>query len=176
MYNVHNGDRHLLTFILLGILFLGMYSGGRMGAALKVFLTVSMAFLFLVRQGTDYDRKVPFGEEALRREIEGMSAALEDKMELSEGLSWDNTVIWLAYDMVDGEIVSEQWQQLYALPAGFGINHCSQAYVMECFEELHSRYIAAVPGGEVEKRLEETGAVLLAGNESISIWDRGRTQ
>lgn len=176
MYNIHNGDRHLLTFILLGVLFLGMYSGERMGAALKIFLTAAMAFFFLVRPGTDYDRGVPFGEETLRREIQGLSAALEEKMELSEGAFWENTVIWMSYDMVDGEVVAEQWQQLYALPAGFGINLCSQTYVMEHFEELHSRYIAAVPGGEAEERLAEEGAVFLAGNDNISIWDRGRAR
>ena len=101
---------------------------------------------------------------------------LADNMELSEGLSWDNTVIWLSYDQVDGENVSAQWQQLYALPAGFGINHCSQDYVTDHFSSIRSRYIAAIPGGEVEKKLEDSGALFVAGNNNISVWDRGRGQ
>lgn len=176
MYNIHNGDRHLLTFNLLGILFLGMYFRGKTGAALKVLLTAAMVFFFLVRPGTAYDRAVPFGEEALKAEITELEEQLAGRMELAEGISWDNTVIWLSYDRVDGEIVSEQWQQLYALPAGFGINHCSQDYVLNNFDGIRSRYIAAIPDGEVEKKLEGSGAVLLAGNDHISIWDRGRTE
>lgn len=176
MYNIHNGDRHLLTFILLGILFLGMCFPGKISAALKMLLVLTMVFFFFVREGTGYDRMVPFGEEALRQEIKELEEILDQRMELSKELSWDNTVIWLAYDMVDGESVAEQWQQLYALPAGFGINHCSQDYVMEHFDSIRSRYIAAIPGGDVEKKLEESGAVFLAGNDNISIWDRSGIQ
>lgn len=176
MYNIHNGDRHLLAFNLLGILFLGMYSRGKAGAALKTLLTAAMIFFFFIRQGTAYDRMVPFGEDTLRQEIMKLEEQLADSMELSEGLSWDNTVIWLSYDVVDGETISEQWQQLYALPAGFGINHCSYDYVMENFDGIQSRYIAAIPGGQVEKRLKESNAALLAGNDNISIWDRNRTE
>lgn len=172
MYNIHNGDRHLLTFIILGILLLGMYFPGKMSAVLKVFLTSAMVFFFFVRAGTAYDRMVPFENETLRQEIRELGESLSQRMELSDGLSWENTVIWLAYDMVDGEYVAEQWQQLYALPAGFGINHCSQDYVMEHFDSISSRYIAAVPGGDVERKLEESGAVFVAGNDKISIWDR----
>ncbi|MBD5551383.1 MAG: hypothetical protein HDQ96_09415 [Lachnospiraceae bacterium] len=172
MYNIHNGDRHLLTFILLGILFLGMYSDGKLSVGLKIFLTMVMAFFFLIRPGVDYDRSVPFEEETLKLEIDELTEILESRMKLSDGLSWDNTVIWLAYDIVDGEIVTEQWQQLYALPAGFGINYCSQTYVMEHFNDIRSRYIAAVPGGEVEEKLMERGAMFLGGNKNISIWDR----
>ena len=131
-----------------------------------------MAFFFLIRPGVDYDRSVPFEEETLKLEIDELTEILESRMKLSDGLSWDNTVIWLAYDIVDGEIVTEQWQQLYALPAGFGINYCSQTYVMEHFNDIRSRYIAAVPGGEVEEKLMERGAMFLGGNKNISIWDR----
>lgn len=176
MYNIHNGDRHLLAFILLGLLFLGMYSRGKWGAALKALLTAAMIFFFLLRPGTAYDRAVPFRDETLRQEIDQLAEQLAARMELSEGLSWNNTVIWLSYDMVAGESVAEQWQQLYALPAGFGINYCSRDYVLDNYEDLHSRYVAAIPGGEVEKKLEESGAALLAANETISIWDRGRTE
>lgn len=176
MYNIHNGDRHLLTFNLFGILFLGMYSRGKAGAVLKTLLTAAMIFFFFIRPGTAYDRMVPFEEESLRQEIMKLEEQLADNMELSEGLSWDKTVIWLSYDQVDGENVSAQWQQLYALPAGFGINHCSQDYVTDHFSSIRSRYIAAIPGGEVEKKLEDSGALFVAGNNNISVWDRGRGQ
>lgn len=172
MYDIHNGDRHLMAFILLGLLFLGMYSGRKMGIVLKVFISAVLIFFYFIKPGTDYERQVPFTDDKLKREIVELKEELEEKMALSEKLSWNNTVIWLAYDIVDEEIVAEQWQQLYALPAGFGINHCSQNYVMDNFDNINSRYIAAIPGGEIEKKLEEGGALRLAGNTNIAIWDR----
>lgn len=176
VYNIHNGDRHLLTFSLLGLLFLGMYARGKAGAVMKALLTAVMIFFFFVRPGTAYDRMVPFAEENLRQEMMKLEEQLAERMELSAGLSWDNTVIWLSYDLVEGESTAEQWQLLYALPAGFGINYCTYDYVMENFDGIRSRYMAAIPGGEVEKRLQESNAVLVAGNDNISIWDRDRTE
>ena len=172
MYDIHNGDRHLMAFILLGLLFLGMYSGKWLGTILKTVIAAMLVLFYFIKPGTDYERQVPFTDDVLKQEIVELQEELEEKMTLSEQLSWNNTVIWLAYDIVDEEVVAEQWQQLYALPAGFGINHCSQSYVMENFDNINSRYIAAIPGGDIEKRLEESGASRLAGNADIAIWDR----
>lgn len=91
------------------------------GAVFNLFALLSvMAFSFFVRAGTDYDRMVPFGQEALRQEIRELGEILERIMD---------------------------W-----------INHCSQDYVMEHFDNIRSRYIAVVPGGIVERKLEESGA------------------
>jgi len=171
MYNINTGNRHVLTFLLVGIVMLGMVQF-RWSVALQGALAVVLCFFFLVRTESVYDYLPPFGDEAVREEIATASKALEEKMEVQPGIGWDNTVIWLAYDVVDGEAVAEQWQQLYALPGGFGINYCSQPYVYDHLENIQSRYIAAIPGGDVEAQLQMEGAELLHANEKIAIYDR----
>jgi hypothetical protein len=73
---------------------------------------------------------------------------------------FDNTVIWLASDVVNGESISAPWGYLYMIPEGFGINFCFQEYVMENLWELKSAYIAVMPEGDVDKALREKRPVI----------------
>lgn len=170
MYKTGEGSRHLFSFILMGILLLGMYQSKR-GLLLQILLACVMGYFFVCLAGTPYDYQIPMGDEKLRTELAELQSQLESTMELQEGISWNNTVIWLSYDLVDGEVVAEQWQQLYAIPAGFGINFCPRDYVYDNLEQVKSRYIAAVTGGDVEQQLKETGALRLAGNDKVTVYD-----
>lgn len=142
------------------------------GGLVQVLTAAVIGFFFLVQPGIPYDRLPPFQEEVLAGEIRAMSQALQEKMEYTSHIGWENTVVWLAYDIVDGEIVAEQWQQLYALPGGYGINYCSAQYILDNLEELQARYIAAIPGGQVEELLLREGAVLLEKNDKIAVYCR----
>ena len=171
MYKAHEGSRHLLTFILVGILMLGMYEN-RKGIVLQVTFLAALSFFFVVKAGTPYDYLPPFDDGVVSGEVSTMQSGLEEKMELQKGIGWDNTIVWLASDMKDGESVIASWQQLYAVPGGFGINYCSYDYVYHNLGSMKSRYIAAIPGGDVEKMLVEEGALLLEANEKIAVYDR----
>lgn len=170
MYKTSEGSRHLFGFILMGILVLGMYSPKK-----AVFLQTAFAcvicYFFVLKAGTPYDYQLSMDDGILSAEIKSLADGLNEKMELQKGRSWANTVIWLSYDLVDGETVAEQWQQLYAVPAGFGINFCPRDYVYDRLSEVKSRYIAAIPGGDVERQLVEAGAEYLAGNEKVAVYD-----
>lgn len=170
IYALNEGSRHLMSFLLAGFLVLGMYSARIADKAVQIMLCGVICLFFLIKPGVPYDRLPPFREEKLAEDIEAMREVLSEKMECTSGIGWENTVIWLAYDIVGEEIVTEQWQQLYALPEGFGINYCSQPYVLEYIDVLQPRYIAAVPGGQIEELLLERGAVLLAENEQIAVY------
>ncbi len=172
IYSLNEGGRHLMTFLLAGFLVLGMYSSRVAGGLVQVLTAAVIGFFFLVQPGSPYDRLPPFQEEVLAGEIRAMSQALQEKMEYTSRIGWENTVVWLAYDIVDGETVIEQWQQLYALPGGCGINYCSAQYVLDNLYELQARYIAAIPGGQVEELLLREGAVLLEKNEKIAVYCR----
>lgn len=161
-----------MTFLLAGFLVLGMYSSRVAGGLVQVLTAAVIGFFFLVQPGIPYDRLPPFQEEVLAGEIRAMSQALQEKMEYTSRIGWENTVVWLAYDIVDGETVIEQWQQLYALPGGCGINYCSAQYVLDNLYELQARYIVAIPGGQVEELLLREGAVLLEKNEKIAVYCR----
>ena len=170
MYSVNDGARHLISFMLVGILVTGMYSARIVDKIVHLGIGFSICFFFLIKPGTAYDRLPPLRQDNLAKDIETMQENLQKKMEYTSGIVWENTVIWLSYDIVDEEIVAEQWQQLYALPGGFGINFCTQDYVLEHLDTLQSRYIVVVPGGQVEVQLLKRGAVLLAENEQIAVY------
>lgn len=170
VYSLNEGSRHLMSFLLVGFLVLGMYSARIADKIVQIVLCGVICLFFLVKPGVPYDRLPPFRQEDLAEDIETMRKALSEEMECAPGIGWENTVIWLAYDIVGEDVVSEQWQQLYALPEGFGINYCSQAYVLENLDSLRPRYIAAIPGGQVEEQLLERGAVLLAENGQIAVY------
>lgn len=170
VYALHEGARHLMSFLLVGILVTGMYSARIADKFVQIVIGCVICFFFFIKPGVDYDRLPPFRQEELARDIEAMQEILQEKMEYTPGIGWENTVIWLAYDIVDREAVIEQWQQLYALPEGFGINYCSQTYVMEHLDTLQARYIFAIPGGQVEEQLLKRGAVLLAENEQVAVY------
>ena len=171
MYKVQEGARHLLAFVVVGILLLGMYEAKK-GIVLQLMLAVAISFFFVVKAGTPYDYLVPFDDGLVREEVNAMNDSLEEKMVLKPGITWDNTVIWLGTDFVEGEVVHEAWQQLYAIPGGFGINLCAQTYVIDNWENIKSRYIAVIPGGDVEKQLLKDGAMLLDANDKIAVYDR----
>lgn len=173
MYKTGEGSRHLESFILMGIVVLGMYLP-RKGIGLQVAAACAAVYFFIGKAGTPYDYQLPMDDGGLKAQVEELLLGLEQKMEPKHGIGWHNTVIWLSYDYVDGAAVTEKWQLLYGIPEGFGINFCSQDYVMENFEELKSRYMAVIPGGEVEKRLLQSGAVLLDGNEELAVYQMGR--
>ncbi len=170
MYVMNDGGRHLLTFLLVGILVTGMYSARIVDKIVQIVIGFVLCLFFFVKPGIEYDRLPPLRQEELAEDIESMGEILREKMEYTPGIGWENTVIWLSYDMVDGEVAAEPWQQLYALPGGFGVNLCSLDYVLEHMDTLQSRYIAAVPGGQVEEELLKRGAGLIAENGQIAVY------
>jgi len=170
VYEIVGGPRHILSFIIAGILIVGMYSAKAADKLLQIILAGVLTVLFLLRPGTPQDRQPPFYEEQLSVEIDTMNEALKEKMVCTSEISWENTIIWLDYDIVGTEIVPANWQQLYAVPGEFGINFCTPAYVTENIDALKPKYIAVVPGGLVEEKLLEKGAVLLAGNDKMAVY------
>ena len=76
---------------------------------------------------------------------------LAELMPISEN-RWDNTVLYT---------LSMAFDDLYAMPVGYGINDCDDQYVMEHTDELKAKYVAARPGEEVNDFLEERGFELV---------------
>ena len=61
---------------------------------------------------------------------------------------------------------------LYLFPDEYGINLCYGDYVLENLDNLQSRYIATIPGGEIDKLLKAKGAEVMAENEKIIIYKK----
>ncbi|MCQ2519235.1 MAG: hypothetical protein MJ107_01755 [Lachnospiraceae bacterium] len=163
MYKIGVGARHLFGFIFTGCLILGMETFGNNGidkinlvASLGVFLAFCWVFIY---KGTDnYYYHVSYRSDGIDW-VENIEKQLDGKMELTKGVSWDNTVVWVSVDHSPGEEDYSEtlWRMLYAIPDGFALNICTSDFTYENLEALKSGFIATVPGGTVECKMLETG-------------------
>lgn len=189
MYRLQEGGRHTLVYIV-GCIFLlpfvetvslkrgagkrAIFFSGQEMASLMVPLTTAVVFLllFIGRGDIPYEFSLPFGKAEHRADLEDMARQLAENMELSESVpSYDNTVIWTAWDSVDGETKTVDFGAYYAVPKGFGINLCDGGYMDVNLENLQSRYIGVIPGGDFEKRCLAAGGEAVGECERLVIYD-----
>ncbi len=194
MYRLQEGGRHTLVYIV-GCIFLLPFAEGispekisgentsgkkrcfparremvrRMApvAAAVVFLV-----LFSLRGDIPYEFAVPFGSAERRADLTEMGRQLSENMELTGGTpNYDNTVIWTAWDSVDGETETVDFGAYYAVPEGFGINLCDGGYMDVNLERLKSRYIGVIPGGDFESRCLAAGGKAAGKCKRLVIYD-----
>ncbi len=189
MYRLQEGGRHTLVYIV-GCIFLlpfveetsskrgsgrrTIFSAGQEMAfrVAPVVAAVVFLLLFTVRGNISYEFAVPFGEAGHRADLENMAGQLSENMELADrGPCYDNTVIWTAWDSVDGETEMVDFGAYYAVPKGFGINLCDGGYMDVNLENLQSRYIGVIPGGDFEKRCLAAGGRAVGEGERLVIYD-----
>lgn len=168
-YRMGEGSKHLLIFIVFGLLLTAMLE--ERVPLLKFVAGVLCLYFFVYKALAPYDWQVAYDDGNMRRETESLQSQMKESMILDDsGQRYDNTVIWLASDLVDGESRAASWGLLYAVPAGYGINFCTQQYVTEHLGELQSGYIAVLPGGEVDARLQKAGALPVAETEHMRVY------
>ncbi len=193
MYRLQEGGRHTLVYIV-GCIFLMPFAGkmpGRKRAEgipekktlirtkkvmdlplVSVAMAVVFSVLFLARGDIPYEFSLPFGSGEYRANLEDMAKQLSKSMELTEDApNYDNTVIWTAWDSIDGETEMVDFGSYYAVPEGFGINLCDGGYMDVNLEKLQSRYIGVIPGGEFEKRCQAAGGRPVGVCERLAIYD-----
>lgn len=189
MYRLQEGGRHTLVYIV-GCIFLlpfmetislkrisgkrAIFFSGQEMASLAVPLAAAVVFLLLFagRGDIPYEFAVPFGEAEHRADLEDMARQLSENMSLSDSVpSYDNTVIWTAWDSVEGETKTVDFGAYYAVPKGFGINLCDGGYMDVNLEDLQSRYIGVIPGGDFEKRCLAAGGEVVGECERLVIYD-----
>ncbi|MCD7738291.1 MAG: hypothetical protein LUH58_04525 [Lachnospiraceae bacterium] len=164
MYKIQESGRHLLAFIVLGFFALSMM---KLKGHWQIFLSgavVIYLYFFTVLNTDDYE--LGFATDELVQTIEQTREILEENLTLQteEAPNFDNDVIWVLADYDSGE---ENWlvtdyQLLYSLPAGFGISCCDAEYVLSSFDELQSKYICTVLGGQIDELCQERGLTVVA--------------
>ena len=172
MCNFHVGCKHLLGFLVVGIL---VIAGMRTQYFKKAVLVGVVFAWFFFYHGAGFEAYEPdFWNEETARRLELFSEAVEKEMVVTGDFvpNYDNTVIWVLADELPQGMVYTGWQYLYSLPAGFGISCCGGDYVTEHFETLRSRYLCVVPGGPIEERCLQTGYEKIAGNEYAVLYRR----
>lgn len=170
MYKLTEGSKHLLTFMAAGVFVIGMLETKYFKKA--VVIGAAFAYFYSYMALNPYDYQVPFAEEQRAAQVEDWREALEGTLTLSrENVpGYENSVIWVFWDQDAEGKKNMKWQLLYALPEGFGISCCEKDYVMEHFEELQSRYIATLAGGEVDARCREAGYTELNRDEDMALY------
>ena len=173
MYRIKEGGRHTLVYILGCLILLPLaVQGKKMRFYLPLGISVFFMILFLARGNIPYEFGVPYGTKEKRDDLDGMADRLAEHMELAkEAPSYENTVIWPFYDKIDGTSEMVDFGAFYSIPAGFGINLCTEDYLEENFEKLQSRYIGVIPGGGFEKRCITAGGTEIGRCETLVVYD-----
>lgn len=171
-YTQEQGARHLLSFIVLGLLLLGLTE--KRVLVMKLAAMAVCSYFFLFKALDPYDWQVPYDDEMIRQEVEQLEIQVNARMKLqTEGVDpYENTIIWLFNDIADGESLYVPWGLSYAMPDGFAINLCTRDYVIDHVAELHSAYIALLSGGEVERLVLEHDYVKIAETVRIAVYKR----
>ncbi len=171
MYKLTEGSKHLLTFMAVGVFVVSLMDTSFYKKA--VFLGATFAFLYTYKAVDPYDYQVPYVTEERRAQVEDWQKRFADTLTLTKENvpNYDNAVIWVFNEQsVAGETM--KWQLLYALPEGFGISCCQKDYVLEHFDVLQCRYIAAQAGAEVDKRCQEAGLTELSKDADMVLYQR----
>ncbi|MCR5753622.1 MAG: hypothetical protein K6G30_02250 [Acetatifactor sp.] len=173
MYKLTEGSKHLLTFVAAGIFIVSLMETKTYKKA--VLLAALFAYFFSYKaSGNFYDFGVPFAENDRMAQVNEWQALYDGMMELSEDVppNFENVVIWVLHDTVEGKNVYMKWQVLYGLPRGFGISCCMPEYVAENMDTLQSRYIATVSGGSIDKLCEDAGYRLWYRDGDVALYER----
>ena len=171
MYNMTDGSKHLSAFIVMGIFLLSLISEKQFWKWIVTVLLCAFLFIVMAREPINYD--VPYKTDELENDLKTLNQELDKSMVFTDKVpSYENTVIWVFSDKVNGEDEMLYWQMLYAMPHEYGINLCYGDFVYENLDTLQSRYVATVPGGRIDLALEESGAKVLSDNGKIIIYQR----
>lgn len=89
-------------------------------------------------------------------------AFAEKNVTLSDSIGYENTLIWC----------NANYNELYAIPKGMGVNCCLTAYVMNNFSELKSKYIAISSGSELDNMCRDSGFFEIGRTQQVVIYQR----
>ncbi len=156
MYKLTEGSKHLLTFMAAAVFLVPLMETRFYKKA--VLVGVTFAYFYSYMAVNPYDYQVPFVEEERQAAVEQWQEILAElPLEEENTPCYENVVIWVFQDRVDGGAVNTDWQLLYGLPAGFGISCCYPDYVTENFDALKSRYLFVAAGGEIDRMCAQAG-------------------
>ncbi|MDR0947928.1 MAG: hypothetical protein LBM69_00250 [Lachnospiraceae bacterium] len=155
--SMQESSKHLLMFSALSIF---VISNMKTRFYKKpVFVGVVFAFFFLYRVNDFYEYQIPYIDEATRERHLAWATIFDNQLELTKAPvpSYQNVVIWaFEAETTDGREQLE-WQILYALPEGFGINCCMLNYLETQKENLQSRYIAVHADSNLDLLYQQSG-------------------
>jgi hypothetical protein len=172
MYKLSEGSKHLLTFIMAGVMLMIMKE--KRGWASGLLMSICLLYFGMYHAvGNAYDFGIPVVTEESEARYAYWKKAFGDGMvlDLSVVPSYKNSIIWEFADDVDGESVTTDWQMLYALPKGMGISCCWE-YTDDNFDDLECRYLSMPVGGDIEQMCLDRGYRLVGRDERLAVYAR----
>ena len=171
MYKMQEGSKHLLTFICVGIYAVSLMDTRffkKMVAVAAVFVV-----LFTATAVDPYEHQIPFGSEELSRQEAYWQEVFAEECVLNPENTpdFENVVIWVFNDQVEGESMLMSYQMLYQLTEGFGISCCNMDYVEANLDQLQSKYLAAATGGRIDTLCTENGLREIGRDEGMVVYE-----
>ena len=172
MYKLTEGSKHLLTFMAVGVFVISLMRTKLYKKA--VFTGAVFAFFYIHMALDPYDYQVPFVEEARVEQVAYWEQIFADNLIMTreDVPNYENAIIWVFNDLVDGQYVNNKWQLYYGLPNGFGISCCMRDYVIQNFEGLQNRYIGTLSGGEIDVMCSEAGWQEIGRDSDLVVYRR----
>ena len=172
MYKLTEGSKHLLTFIMAGVLVMIMEK--KRGYIYGIIMSACVIY-FGIFHCTDnfYDFGIPRDNAEADARYDYWQQAFAEGIEIDKTIapSYGNAIIWEFADNVDGESITTDWQMLYALPSGTGISCCWE-YTDENFDTIRCRYISAPSGGDIENMCIEAGYRQIGRDDRLCVYAR----
>lgn len=169
MYNLHDGSKHLLLFIIMDIVVL-TYCGINEyveGGLVAMFSIYSFWYMSSFTTEFNINYKNDFSDR-----IYAFESSVAD-LEYVPSLSWDNDII-IVYRDNNNDLGTENkeicWQYTYVLPDAFAMNYCENYYVIENWHNLKSKYILVETGGDVDNYAIKQSAKCIAGNQDVKLY------
>ncbi len=172
MYRLSEGSKHTMAFIVITLLLMPVMHENIVRNVSAYIALACCAYLFVFKAQIPYDYDLPYRSEARVADLGTLQSQLSETMELDESdvPSYENTIVWVLWDQVNGETVATDFGAFYVVPEGFGINLCDGGYVDAQLESMQSRYYGTTPGGAIAGRCEALGYTKIAESETLVVY------
>ena len=171
MYSLNDGSRHLNTFVAAAICLIAVTERKLPGKT--AVLGILFLYLFAVKGNYPHFYQVPFATEERLEWVQYWEDAFAEEMALERvaAPNYDNVVSWVLIDSIEGGTPTlTDWNALYALPAGMGINCCYSDYINDNIKRLKGKYLATLSGGSVDVNCINEGFKEIGRNGNVVIY------
>ncbi|SEK45050.1 hypothetical protein SAMN02910377_00915 [Pseudobutyrivibrio ruminis] len=155
LYNASEGSRKLMACTIAGFIMMMVIQKNAIINVISIILICIMCWGSHETFYTD----LPVYKEELASRVQ--SDSLDEVMPLSDSNKWDNTIVWT---------LTAPFNELYALPSGYGISCCYDDYILSYFNMVQSKYVAVRVGEDTDIFLQQIGCENIANCGEVNIY------
>ena len=165
------GGRYLFSFVFAGCLVLSFNRLSKVSISSLAVLICFFMFGIIHGSFSPLDISIPRDQDNLKASVEYWQETFDKNPIFDENeFGYNNTIDWVYADTLNGEIVKTRYGELFAVPAGMGINCCEGDFIIENYTNLQSRYLAAPNGGVIDKKCFAEGWIEIGRTENVVVY------